>query len=159
MTDPAAIARVFHVLGVVIWIGGVAMITMVVLPAARSLPSAEEKLRFLTGIERRFSWIARAMVLIVGASGLCMVATFDLWPRFSDASFWWMHGMVVVWTVFALILFVAEPLLHRRIEARILSDADLALRRMQRLHWLLLIASLVVIAGATADAHGYRLFG
>ena len=33
-------ARVLHVLGVVLWIGGVAMATTVLLPAARRLKSA-----------------------------------------------------------------------------------------------------------------------
>lgn len=33
--DDVAIARALHVLGVVIWIGGVAMVTMVLLPAVR----------------------------------------------------------------------------------------------------------------------------
>jgi putative copper export protein len=33
--DDVIIARALHVLGVVIWIGGVAMVTMVVLPALR----------------------------------------------------------------------------------------------------------------------------
>ena len=33
--DDVVIARALHVLAVVIWIGGVAMLTMVVLPAVR----------------------------------------------------------------------------------------------------------------------------
>jgi uncharacterized membrane protein len=33
--DDVVIARAFHVLAVVIWIGGVAIVTMAVLPAAR----------------------------------------------------------------------------------------------------------------------------
>jgi len=33
--DDLAVARALHVLAVVIWIGGVAMVTMVVLPSVR----------------------------------------------------------------------------------------------------------------------------
>ena len=34
----------------------------------------------------------------------------DLWGRFGEARFWWMHAMVGLWLVFALMLFVIEPL-------------------------------------------------
>ncbi len=35
-----ALARVVHLLGVVLWIGGVAMITTILLPAIAKMPSA-----------------------------------------------------------------------------------------------------------------------
>jgi uncharacterized membrane protein len=33
--DPATVARVLHVLGVVLWIGGLAFVTTILLPSVR----------------------------------------------------------------------------------------------------------------------------
>ena len=37
------VARILHVIGVVLWIGGVAMVTTVLLPATRRLKAPEER--------------------------------------------------------------------------------------------------------------------
>jgi uncharacterized membrane protein len=155
--DALAIARVFHVLGVVIWIGGVGMVTTVILPAQH--PSADQRIRVFEAIESRFAWVARLMTLLVGFSGLYMTWKLNLWDRFLELSYWWMHAMVCVWALFTFVLFLAEPLfLHRGFAERARIDPEAAFRLAQRLHWILLIASLVTVAGAVAGAHGYVLF-
>lgn len=157
--DILAVARVLHVLAVVVWIGGVAMVTTVILPAMTSSVSPSERLTTFEMLERRFAWIARIMTLITGLSGLYMLWKLDLWARFSDASFWWMHAMVCVWAIFSFVLFIAEPLfLHRVFVARVQRDPEGSFRRMQIFHWLLLLISLATIAGAVAGAHGYKFF-
>ena len=57
--DDVTIALAIHVLAVVLWIGGVAMVTTVLLPAVRRFKSAEERIAFFETIERRFAWQAR----------------------------------------------------------------------------------------------------
>lgn len=44
--DEFALARVLHVLGVVLWIGGVAMVTTVLLPSVRQFKSEHEQIEF-----------------------------------------------------------------------------------------------------------------
>jgi uncharacterized membrane protein len=107
--DDLAIARALHVLAVVIWIGGVAMATTIVLPAVLRGDLGADPLGAFQAIERRFAWQARAAVIITGLTGLYMAARMDLWARFQSAQFWWMHAMVCLWLLFAFILFVAEP--------------------------------------------------
>jgi len=83
-------------------------------------------------IERRFVWQARIAILLVGATGFYMIEAADLWGRFSSVSYWWMDAMVGVWAIFAIGVFVLEPLfLDRRLPA-------LAARRpwMAVAHWL-----------------------
>jgi uncharacterized membrane protein len=108
-------ARALHVLAVVIWIGGVAMATTVVLPAVRRGDLGKDRLRAFQAIEHRFVWQARTAVIVVGLTGFYMIWRLDLWNRFQSIAFWWMHAMVCVWLLFAFVLFVAEPfILHRR---------------------------------------------
>ena len=54
--DTIAFARVLHVLGVVLWIGGVAMVTTVLLPAVDRFSQTQVKVIFFERIERRFAW-------------------------------------------------------------------------------------------------------
>ena len=53
-------ARVAHVIGVVLWIGGVAMVTMVLLPTVMRFKAADERMAFFQLVEQRFAWQAMA---------------------------------------------------------------------------------------------------
>jgi uncharacterized membrane protein len=148
------VARVVHVLAVVVWIGGVWFVTAVVLPAMRKKPSQDWLVEF-NAVERRFSPQARIAVLLVFLSGLYMLYRYDLWDRFADAGYWWMHLMVAVWLLFAVLLFVLEPLVdHRVIDRRASTAPDATLRLMLRLHRIMLVLSLLAICAAVGGAHG-----
>src|SRR5689334_1435102 len=108
--DDIVIARALHVLAIVVWIGGVAMVTMVILPAVRRGQLGSDRLHAFEALERRFAWWARSTVILAGLTGFYMAWRLDLWDRFREPAFWWMHAMLGVWLIFALILFVAEPL-------------------------------------------------
>ena len=153
--DDVTVARALHVFGVVLWIGGVGFVTTVLLPAVARIKSRDERLAFFTMIERRFAWQARATTLLVGVSGIHMMYRWDLWGRLASLDYWWMHLMVAVWAVFTVMLFVAEPLfLHKWLKARAARRPDAVFRLIQRLHWVLLILSLVAVLGAVIGSHG-----
>jgi len=149
-------ARALHVLAVVIWIGGVAMVTTVVLPAARRGELGDDRSHAFQAIERRFVWHARAMVLLAGATGVYMLMRLDLWSRFGSIHYWWMHAMVGVWSLFALVLFIIEPLgLHKRLRGQSDADPEVSLRRLHRAHLVLLGLALITVFGAAAGSHGW----
>ena len=153
--DDMAFARALHVVGVVLWIGGVAFVTTILLPAVLRFKSPEERVAFFEEIEGRFAWQARATTLLVGLSGFYMAWAWDLWDRFLDPTFWWMHAMVAVWLVFTVMLFVAEPLfLHRWFESAARERPEATFRLIRRLHWVLLTLGLITIMGAVAGSHG-----
>ena len=157
--DGATIARVLHVLGVVLWIGGVAMVTTVLLPATKRMKTPAERLMFFETVERGFALQARVTTVVTGLSGLYLVYKLDLWQRFAHIEFWWMHAMVLVWALFTLLLFVLEPLfLHRWFSEGVRHHPESTFTLVTRLHWLLLGMSLVTVAGAVAGSHGYLLF-
>ena len=152
------LARALHVLGVVLWIGGVAMVTSVLLPAVIEWRSGGSALSFFDHVEHAFARQARWTTALVGASGLYLVAAMGLWHRFLEVRYWWMTAMVAVWAVFTLLLFVVEPLFLRHSHAtRSQSDARHALWLMLNLHRLLLALSIITIAGAVAGSHGASL--
>lgn len=157
--DDIVLARALHVLGVVIWIGGVAMATTVVLPMVRRGDLGPDRLRVFQAVEHRFVWQARTAVIVVGLSGLYMTARLGLWDRFETLSFWWMHAMVCVWLLFAFVLFIGEPfILHRYFPRWARAKPDAAFAWLHRVHWLLLTLSVVTILGAVAGSQGWSPF-
>lgn len=156
--EGAIIARVLHVLGVVLWIGGVAFVTVVLLPAVRQFRERAEQAAFFEKVEAAFGRQARVTTLLTGLSGFYLVHRLGAWDRFAELHYWWMHAMVLVWALFTLILFVLEPLwLHRWFRDRAKRDPAGTLAIVARLHWLLLAASLVTVAGAAAGSHGWSI--
>ena len=152
--DDFILARAIHVFSVIMWIGGVAFVTLVVFPAIRKSAAPAARLAEFHRIEGKFAPQAGVWVLLAGASGLWMTYRGDLWDRFADPHYWWMHAMVAVWALFAAMLFVIEPLfLHRRMAQSRTPERDFA--RMERMHRWLLAASLATVLGAVAGSHGF----
>lgn len=157
--DVFIVARILHVIGVVLWIGGVAFVTTVLIPALRRLPDGTQRFQLFEKLERRFAMQARVVTAVTGLSGLYMTYFLDAWSRYTDPAYWWMHLMTFVWFVFTLVLFVLEPaFLHRWFSEQAAKDSERAFRWLQRMHIILLTVSLVAIAGAVAGTRGYRFF-
>lgn len=157
--DDVIVARALHVLFVVIWIGGVWMVTTVVLPAVRRGDLGEDRFKAFQAIEHRFVWHARTAVIVVGLSGFYMIWRLDLWDRFRTASFWWMHAMVCLWLLFAFALFITEPfVLHRHFVRWATVKPKESFAWLHRAHWLLLVLSVVTILGAVAGNQGWSIF-
>lgn len=158
MNDVVA-ARALHVLAVVIWVGGVSMVTMVMLPAIRHGALGQDRLQAFQAIENRFAWQARTAVIVVGLTGFYMTWRLDLWERFRTAGFWWMHAMVCLWLLFTFALFVAEPfILKRYFRQWATARPEVAFAWLHRAHWVLLALSVLTILGAVAGSQGWSIF-
>ena len=95
--DDVTLARALHVLAVILWIGGVAFVTTVLLPAVRDLHTPAERVVFFETNERRFGRQARVTTVLAGLSGFYMVVRLDLWDRFHSLAIggctrWWQCG-------------------------------------------------------------------
>lgn len=148
------LARVVHVLAVVLWIGGVAMVTTVLLPAVKRFKNAEERVDFFERVESRFAMQSCITTLLAGISGFYLLHILG-WQRLLMVEFWWVHAMIAVWLIFTIMLFVLEPLfLHRWFRERARRAPESTFRLVQGLHWFLLTISLVTVAGAASGSHG-----
>lgn len=153
------LARVLHVLAVVLWIGGVAMVTTVIIPAIKKLSSKEDQIETFERLEGRFSLQAKVTTLITAITGFYMLHVLNAWDRLLDLRFWWIHAMILVWLLFTIVLFVLEPFfLHKIFRKYAYKDPEKAFRIMFRAHWVLLLLSLITIFGAVAGSHGWYLF-
>ncbi len=159
--DELVLARVLHVLGVVLWIGGVAMVTTVLLPTLARMQSMTEAMVFFGQFRRRFATQARFSTLLVGITGFYMIYVLDAWQRFTQLQYWWMHAMVAIWLLFSIMLFIVEPCNRRRQATDTSKQKPISpdvFTRIQRKHLMLLLLSLITIAGAIAGSHGWLIF-
>ena len=151
-----ALARVIHVIAVILWIGGVAMVTTVIIPAVKNLTSKEDQIRTFEQIEGRFALQAKITTLLTGLSGFYMLYVLDVWERYLDYRFWWLHAMTLVWILFTLILYVLEPLvLHKLFKQYAVKNPEKTFAFIHRAHWVLLLLSLITTAGVVAGSHGW----
>jgi len=153
--DGLTLARALHVLALVHWIGGVAMVTSIVLPRAKAMGDPGAAIAVFEAFESRFAVQARYSILLAGITGFYMVDRLDAWVRLLDPAYWWLILMVVVWAVFALMVFVLEPLvIHRLFHDYALRDRERAFTLAINLHAVALAASGVAIVAGVLGAHG-----
>jgi len=143
-----------HILSVVLWIGGVAFVTTVFLPALVRLDEAERIPVFLD-IEGRFGAQARVLVLVAGATGGALIGLLHLQGLLALRAGWWLDAMIALWALFFVLLFILEPfVLHRRLEARGARDGEGTRRLLLRGHRILLALAILVVWGAVWGAQG-----
>jgi len=150
------LARVVHVIAVILWIGGVSMVTTVLIPAIKKMKSKEEQIKTFETIEGKFAIQAKVTTFLTGLTGFYMLYELNAWNRYFNYRFWWIHAMTLVWVIFTLILFVLEPfILHSVFKKYANKNPEKTFGIMHRLHWVLLIISLITTAGAVAGSHGW----
>lgn len=155
MTDVLMLARALHVLALVHWIGGVAIVTTIVLPRAKAMADARDAIAAFEAFEGRFAAQARYTILLAGISGFYMLDRLQAWARLLDPAYWWLTLMVAVWAIFTLMVFVLEPLLiHRLFHDYALRDKERAFALAINLHAVALLASGVAITAGVLGSHG-----
>ena len=151
-------ARVLHVIAVVLWIGGVAMVTTVIIPAVKKMKAKEDQIKTFEQIEGRFAIQAKITTLITGLTGFYMIYVLDAWDLYFEIKFWWLHAMTLVWILFTLVLYVLEPLiLHKLFKKYAEENPTKTFNIIHRVHWILLLLSLIATAGVVAGSHGLFL--
>ncbi|BBB25621.1 hypothetical protein [Amphritea japonica] len=149
--DFLTIARALHVIAVVLWIGGVAFVTTVLIPAIRSSQSPENRISLFETLEGKFSFQAKLTTLITGLSGFYMLYAMDAWASMQ----WWIHIMILIWAIFTVVLFVLEPLfLHRWFHQQAEKNNERTFLFVQVMHIVLLSISLIAVFGGVAGVHG-----
>ncbi|NOY52420.1 MAG: hypothetical protein GXP58_02240 [Deltaproteobacteria bacterium] len=154
MTLLLQLSVVLHVIGVVVWIGGVAFVTMILFPLIHDMEDPMEKALLFQRVEHRFAGIARIMIIMVGLTGLFNLYEKGLYKILSTPQGWWLHLMITVYTIYALLIFGLEKALFKRIFKDIKNlNADQVFFRMTVFHWVVLAASLLAVAGGVIGTY------
>ena len=149
------IALIAHVLSVVIWIGGVAFVTMVTFPMILREEKSLEQVLMFQGVEHRFGKIAKVMVILAGLTG------FYLWYEKGLSTGVWI--MIFVWALYASLLFGLEKIIFKKLfdkpsRDRVASTGEQADTKkvfyiLQVFHWFVLGMSFLAIAAGIWTGH------
>lgn len=155
MLLPSLIA--IHVLGVVIWIGGVAFVTIIVFPMLIGMEGSLEKMILFQGIEHRFAKIAKISVAVVGISGAWMLQLTGEWKTLFSARGMGPTLMVIVWTFYVLVLIFEARLFKALFRGEAQQNTSKAFLRLSVFHWVVLVFSLLAIGVGVWTGHGGTL--
>ncbi len=141
-------ALAIHVLSIVIWIGGVAFVTLVTFPMILRVEKSLDQVLMFQGVEHRFAKIAKAMVILAGLSGFYLIyekgLSFGVWV------------MIFVWTFYASLLFGLEKLIFKRLFSAPSGkqlDTKKVFNILQGFHWFVLALSFMAIAAGIYAGH------
>lgn len=91
-----ALAYTFHLLATVLWVGGLAMLALVVWPAARArLGAGPEAGRFLADLQRRFNPLAWFSLAVLGGTGMLQMTANRHYDGFLTINSPWAAALLV----------------------------------------------------------------
>jgi len=155
--------HIIHLITVILWIGGLAFVTMIVLPMAISTKDPLQKVLMFQRVEHRFAKIARFYNLLTGATGFIMLFMMG-WHKML---FTWggipLTFMTLVWVFWFVMLFGLEPFVIKKMLERMLKqepkvDIDAVFTKLNRMHYFMVVISLLASAAGVLTAHGLTLF-
>jgi len=160
-----ALALVFwlHMLATVAWLGGLAALAILVLPAAKRVLKPADQLAFIEGIQKRLEPLAWFCLATLIATGLFQLSVNPHYNGFLSTSGQWSIAILTKHTLVVLMIVVSAiqtwevlPAIRRglmRIEKGQAKEADV--KRLQKQETMLLrlnIGLSILILAATAFA-------
>jgi uncharacterized membrane protein len=143
-----------HVLGVVVWIGGVAFVTMIVFPMITRMEDSFEKVLFFQGIEHRFAGIAKSAVAMVGLTGGWLLYITSEWRILFSMAGVGPTLMVLVWTFYLFVLLFEGRIFKMIFKGSAQQDSVKIFSLLSRFHWVVLGVSLLTVGVGVWAGHG-----
>jgi uncharacterized membrane protein len=110
MTTPTwalSIAYWFHMLATVTWIGGLAVLSLLVMPAASETLDGETYAKFLTGIRRRLDSLGWFSIVVLLASGMLQMSANPNYEGFLSISGLWAGAILVKHLLFGVMVAIS----------------------------------------------------
>jgi uncharacterized membrane protein len=145
------VARWLHLLGVVVWVGGMFFAHMALRPSVQALDPPQRLPLLAATLARFLTWVAVSIVLILGSGAYLIVIHGGF-----AAVRWPVHAMTAVGALMVVVYawLVASPFraLQDRVAARDWPAAGAAMARVRHLVAVNLILGLVTITIAVLGA-------
>ena len=144
---------VIHVIGIIIWIGGVTFVTTVVFPMMYKTESSLEKALMFQRVEHRFAGMVRVIIVVVGITGFMLLSA-----KFGSGFLAAREGLAFLIMLGAWALYVLVLLFERKMFKKLFADPEKinmnrALKMINVMHWVLLIVSYAAVATGVWFGH------
>ena len=152
-----SVLTAIHVLGVVIWIGGVAFVTMIVFPMLTRMEDSFEKVLLFQGIEHRFARIAKVSHAVVGLTGGWLLYETGEWRILFSMAGIGPTLMLLVWVFYLLVLTFEGKIFSKIFGGKAQQAPEKVFSLLSRFHWVVLGLSLLAVGVGVWSAHGGAL--
>jgi uncharacterized membrane protein len=95
-----------HILATVVWIGGIVMILLVILPSATTALESAPKTKLMTEITRRFTPMANISILVLVATGIVIAFHQEKFSGLMDFNNSWSVITLVKHVLVALMIII-----------------------------------------------------
>jgi len=144
---------IVHVIGVIIWVGGVGFVTMVIFPMMYRTEGSLEKALLFQGVEHRFAGIVRWLIVVVGVTGFWLLSSRYGFGILTELRGLGIAIMLFAWTFYTVVILSEKKIFSRLFAEPEKIDMDKALRMINTMHWVLLTISYSAVAGGVWFAH------
>ncbi|MEZ0343848.1 MAG: hypothetical protein ABWJ99_03445 [Caldimicrobium sp.] len=134
-----------HALFVLLWIGGVAFVTMIIFPLLARMENSLEQVLTFQRIENRFAKLARIYVLLTGLTGFAILFLTGKKQILFTSRAYHIWLMLLVWVMYALILIFERRFLSLFFKDPQKFDVDKVIKRLSNFHWFILFLSLLAV--------------
>jgi len=143
-----------HVTIVVLWIGGVAFVTIIIFPLLLRMEDSFEKVLLFQRVENRFAKQARAYAWTAGITGGIL-----LYLTGQQRALFTLNGlgatvMLMVWVVYTLVLTFEKKIFEVLFSQPEKLDAAKIFVRLNTFHWAVLGLSLAAVFIGVWTGHG-----
>ncbi len=145
-----------HVTTVVMWIGGVAFVTMIIFPLLLGMEDSFEKVLLFQRMENKFARQARIYAWTAGiAGGLLLYLTGEYRELFTMNAFG-PTVMLVVWFFYVMVLTFEKKIFGVLFSKPDKLDASKIFLSLNAFHWIILGISLSAVFIGVWTGHGGR---
>ena len=145
-----------HVTIVVIWIGGVAFVTIIIFPLLLKMEDSFEKVLLFQRVEDRFAKQARAYAWTVGITGGLLLYLTGQHRALFTLNGLGVTVMLMVWLVYTLVLTFEKKIFALLFSQPEKLDAAKIFVRLNTFHWVVLGLSLAAVFIGVWAGHGGR---
>lgn len=152
MIIPLLIA--LHVLTVVLWIGGVAFVTVIIFPMLIRMEDSLEKVLLFQRVENKFARQARFYALVAGITGVILLYLTGEYRMLFTLSGLGITIMLLAWSIYTFILTFEKRIFKVLFSQPEKLDTARVFRRLNVFHWFILGLSLAAVFVGVFSGHG-----
>ena len=143
-----ALSHLLHVLGTVVWIGGILMTLLVILPGAKAaLESAPMVGKLMKEVAKRFTPLANISILILIATGIIIFYYDKNYTSFLDTKNRWNALIAIKHFLVAIMIiihFYRGLILSKKIEKSFSKSNEMQIAKLKKLSLDLVKANFVL---------------
>jgi uncharacterized membrane protein len=150
--EPILIA--IHVVTILLWIGGVAFVTIIIFPLLQTMESSFEQVLMFQRVEHRFARHVRYYLAISGITGFWLLGLEHSFCRLFTWKGIGITMMLFAWAFYLFVLLVEKRLFKKLFDKPGEFDAKRVFRGLGLFHWVILGISLAAVFLGVWQGHG-----